>query len=395
MAKVLISNIGMGDREKGYRDAIYEYNGKQEKTPFIAKALAKFLEIDKMYLVGTKKSVWDSVYEQFGGDEEKTLEIWDEIKNRGANKETLNVIEKQIDIFLKSKNSKCFIIDYGVNEDELWNNFTIFLNILDFLEENDEIYFDITHSFRSLALMNFVMLEFGNTINKKNLKVKGVFYGMLEYSFENNGITPIVDLKLLFDLLEWLKAVNNFINYGNSDEFKKLLSNKNEINFFDSFSKALQIGNLESIKNNVKRSNKYLKTLEKSNSPIIKLLSPKLKEFVELLDKDKESDFQLSVAFWFFRHKNYALSYIALVESIVTKVCEVKGYDLKDKNSRDEAKKEISSVDKKLYFDIYKEANLIRNDIAHQIGKRNNNIAHDIERLNYFLNYSKNIFETK
>ena len=392
MGKILISNIGTGDREKGYSEATYEYKGKQEKTSFIAKALITFLDIDKLFLVGTKKSIWDNVYEEFNGEEEKVLEIWDNIKNGGIKKEELEIISNQIDTFLQKKGSKCFLIDYGVEEKELWNNFEIFLDILENLDDEDEIYFDITHSFRSLALMNFIMLEFANTIKNKKLKVNGVFYGMFEYRFENNGITPIVDLKILFDLLEWIKAINNFINYANSDEFIELLDNKEEKNFFDHFSKSLQMGNLESIRNNIKKANKVLHKLNTSDLPIIKLLTPKIEEFVEMLNKEKESDFQLAVAEWFFNHKNYALSYIALVESIVTKVCEIKGYDLKNKDLRDQAKRQISSINKSLYYDIFRYANEVRRDIAHQIGQRGNNIVTDVKRLQQFIKHTNDIF---
>ena len=393
MARVLISNIGTGDREKGYRKAKYEYNNEIKETPFIAKALTEFLSVDKLFLVGTKKSVWDSVYEEFGGDEEKALEIWDEIKSDGISEENLRIVEKQIDSFLGNKGSKCFVINYGINEKELWDNFLIFLNILENLKEGDEVYLDITHSFRSLALMNFIMLEFGNTIKKKNIKVNGIFYGMLEYSWENKGITPIVDLKILFDLLEWIKAIDKFINYGNSEGFEELLDNQDEKNFFKNFSLALQIGNLAALRNNVKKSNKYLKYLQNSNSPIIKLLTPKIEEFITLLNKEKESDFQLAVAKWFYMHKNYALSYIALVESIVTKVCEIKGYDLRSENDRNRAKKEISQIDNTLYWEIYRPANEVRRDIAHQLGKRSQNVLTDVARLKTFLEKTEEIFK--
>jgi len=393
MAKVLISNIGTGDRDKGYRRAKYEYNNEIKETPFIAKALTEFLNVDKLFLVGTKKSVWDSVYEEFGGDEERVLEIWDEIKSNGISEEKLKIVEKQIDNFLNNKGSKCFVINYGVNEKELWDNFLIFLDILENLKEGDEVYLDITHSFRSLALMNFVMLEFGSTIKKKNIKVKGVFYGMLEYSWENNGITPIVDLKILFDLLEWIKAIDKFINYGNSEGFEELLDNQDEKNFFRQFSLALQIGNLAALRNNVKKSSKYLRYLQDSKSPIIKLLTPKIEEFITLLNKEEESDFQLAVAKWFYMHKNYALSYIALVESIVTKVCEIKGYDLKSENDRNRAKREISQINRNLYYDIYKYANEVRNDIAHQLGKRSQNVLTDVTRLGPFLEKTEEIFK--
>jgi len=213
MAKILISSIGTGDRIKGYRKAKYEYEKKICETTFISKALTEFLDIDKMFIVGTNGSIWDNVYSEFGGDEDIELEIYSKISEKKLSPKDLLVVNKEIDKYLKNTGSRAFLIDYGINENELWNNFDIYLKILEELHDDDEIYIDITHSFRSLSLFSFVMLQFGQTIYKKKFKIGGVFYGMLEYSFENKGITPIVDLKILFDLLEWMKAIENFTKY--------------------------------------------------------------------------------------------------------------------------------------------------------------------------------------
>ncbi len=42
-------------------------------------------------------------------------------------------------------------IEDGENEDELWRVFEKFLEILDDVDSKDELYFDITHLFRSVC----------------------------------------------------------------------------------------------------------------------------------------------------------------------------------------------------------------------------------------------------
>ncbi len=83
-----------------------------------------------------------------------------------------------------------------------------FLSIGDFIESNDDVYLDITHSFRSLALMSFVMIEFLRLIREKEININGIYYGMFEYRNENNGIAPIVNLKIFYDLMQWIIAIN-------------------------------------------------------------------------------------------------------------------------------------------------------------------------------------------
>ena len=55
MAKILISSIGTGNKNKGYSVANYEIDKKvYEGEKFIAKALCEHLKIDKLFLVGTQ-----------------------------------------------------------------------------------------------------------------------------------------------------------------------------------------------------------------------------------------------------------------------------------------------------------------------------------------------------
>ncbi len=399
MAKVLISSVGVGNKiNGGYQTATYEYKGKRQSTPFISKALVEFLDIDRLFLLGTRGSIWDSVYAEFGGeDEEIELALWDKKERNSIDEEDLRIVQNQIDKFLGSVGSRCFLIEYGINEEELWKNFGIYLKILDHLQKGDEVYIDITHSFRSLALFGLVMTQFGHTIKEKNFKIAGILYGMFEYKHHNNGITPIVDLKILYDLIEWMKAIENLTQYGNADKIVELLGGdeelKEERKIFNNFSLSLRMANLASIKKNINSLDKKLKIIQNSSNPIISLLSEELIDFVQRLNKEKLSDFQLAIAEWFCEHKHYALGYVALVESIVTKVCERKGYAVDEKEARDRAKREISQIDNTLYYKIYQSANRIRNDICHQIGKRETSLLNDANNLERYIQKTKEIFE--
>ncbi len=397
MAQVLISSIGVGNKkEGGYQRAVYEYEGKKKSTPFVSKALTEFLEIDKLFLLGTKGSIWDSVYAEFGGEEEEIeLTLWDKKEKNSIDTQDLQIIQNQIDKFLGKDGSKCFLIEYGVSEEELWKNFGIYLEILGYLKEGDEVYIDITHSFRSLALFGLVMTQFGHTIKEKNFKIAGILYGMFEYKYYNNGITPIVDLKILYDLIEWMKAIENLKRYGNADKIVELLgyeeSLEKEKKIFNNFSLSLRMANLASIQRNVKKLNDTLHVIQNSSNPIVALLSDELIDFVQKLNKKKISDFQLAIAEWFCEHKHYALGYVALIEAIVTKACEIKGYRIDNKMARNKAKGRMSSIDKEL-FAIYRSANKIRNDICHQIGKREDSLLSDANNLQKYIRDTKHIF---
>ena len=68
MPKVLISSIGIGNREKGYQKTNYRIGNKvYEQEAFIANVLVHHENIDKLFLIGTRDSIWELVCEKFGG----------------------------------------------------------------------------------------------------------------------------------------------------------------------------------------------------------------------------------------------------------------------------------------------------------------------------------------
>lgn len=389
MAKILISSLGTGQREDGrYKKASYEIEGKVYSTSFLADALHKHLEIDKIFLVGTKKSIWDEAYIAFGGVDDTYHEFLYENKEEGHIDSTKL---KNFDM-LKS-GLKSFIIDYGINQDELWKNFEKFLQMADYIENGDELYLDITHSFRSLSLMSFVMTQFASAISDKNFKISGVFYGMYEYSYENKGITPVVDIKILLEIQEWIKAIDAIKKYSDFDPLVRLLEKEQDIeknikNTFIQLNNTLELAYMSALEEFIKTANKKIKTIQSSSNQIVQLLAPEIIGLIEELNYEKKSQFQYALAKWFFRNKNYAFSYLALYESIISKSCELKDYDVNDHKLREDAKTKIGD-DKygKYFYTKYKNSiSIIRNAIAHQNDDRKQeDILQDIQRLGNYL----------
>ena len=165
MAKILISSLGTGSLDKNnissreYRKAVYRFEGtgKEYETSFVATALSEHLQVDKIYLVGTSKSMWEEVYNYFSNVSTQSFNesYWAEIGEKVAsfksgrtkiNENDLENVNKAIDGYLKylkstaSGGSHCYVIDYGLNEAELWSNFDVFMRIGNNLNANDEIF---------------------------------------------------------------------------------------------------------------------------------------------------------------------------------------------------------------------------------------------------------------
>jgi len=396
MAKILISSLGTGQRADGnYSKAKYEIDKEVYETTFIADALNRHLDFDTIFLVGTRKSIWDEAYMVFGGEDEEYLDGLYERKEEGE------VDEPFLEQFKETTamGLEPIIVKYGLDNDELWDNFTEYLKIAKRIEDGDELYLDITHSFRSLALMSFVMTQFAHTISNKNFKIKGVFYGMFEYKWDNNGITPIVDIKILLEIQEWIKAIDAIKNYSDFNPLIQLLD-ENKIekevqNTFVNLNNTISLANIASIRQFIKTASKKIRSIENSDNKIVKLLAPEILKLVDDLDKERDSDFQFNLAKWFYTNKNYVLAYIALYEAIITKSCELSKYDISNHDLREDAKRSLGD-DKygKYFYTKYDDSiSQIRNAIVHQSEDRKNLVASDIQKLEKFFLLFENYFK--
>ena len=402
MAKILISSLGTGRKEEDgkYKKADYEIDGSIYTTSFIADALTQHLKIDKLFLVGTAKSIWDEAYEAFGGaDDEYQMKLMEQKDNGAISERSLEQFTRQVSEKLESSGSEALLIDYGINEDELWDIFGKYLDIAENINDGDELYLDITHSFRSLAMMSLVMTQFASSISDKKFALKGVYYGMLEYQSETeDNIAPIVNLNILFELQEWIKAIDAIKKYSDFDPLVEILEKEgvedNVYNAFIHLNNAIDMGNMASIQSFVKSAGKKIRAIGESDNKVIKLLVNEVTALVDELDHEKISDFQYALAKWFYNNKNYAMSYMALAEGITTKACEIKGYDIKSKEGRDAGKNymKITKYDDDFSPKYPNGISQIRNNIAHQLDSRGAGVDNDIKKLNYFIDRFKPFF---
>ncbi|MDL0089649.1 TIGR02221 family CRISPR-associated protein [Campylobacter gastrosuis] len=416
MAKILISSIGVGGGITDYAKANYKIDDKIYKDEkFIAKALCEHIGIDKLFLVGTKKSIWEAVYQDFGGNYELGLKIL-EAKENDKLDEFLPIIEQIIDTKLGTKGSKCFVIKYGLDDDELWQNFDKFLQIANNFAKNDEIYMDITHSFRSLSLMSFVMSEFVSNSLDDELDIKGVYYGMLEYSKENNGITPIVNLSMFFELLKWSKAIRELKKYGNAKEILMLLQKSNDevgkdvLNKFKSFSDSLSMSDITYIQLSINQLKTRMAFFKNNHNNIYRLISKDLEKFIDIFNVSSPSLLQYKMAIWYYESKNYSMAYIFLTEAFLTAVAENNNTDLQTEEKQKKVKKIINkrannnthkknTHKKDNEYDIYFKIKNIRHSIAHALDLENRKTKitprEAIENLPLYIEKVKVLFKDK
>jgi CRISPR-associated Csx2 family protein len=108
----------------------------------------------------------------------------------------------------------------GRTETEIW---TIFEEVFNQINNDDEVIFDITHSFRSLPMLAIVILNYAKVL--KNIEINGVYYGAFE-ALDAVGNASIFNLMSLVQLFEWTNATSNFLKYGDAEGISKLSMKK-------------------------------------------------------------------------------------------------------------------------------------------------------------------------
>ena len=399
MAKVLITSIGTGDIKKDsdsdYHETTYLIEGKKYKNTLTSQVIVEHYGIQKIIFIGTTGSMWDNLYFKYGGEDEPYMDLMTQKKHDGTlTQEDLEPFLKQIDTFLGYKGSKCFLLDYNEKDkkSEVWENFEKLLGIKKYIKDGDELYLDITHGFRYLPILNIFLLESLKALYPDNFQIKAILYGMFA-----GDESEIINFKIFLDLLEWIKAVNNFKKYADGWHLAKLLENEDQdaANVLTQFSDTFHLANMHALWGFMKDINRKLKKLEKVDNKILKFLSDEIGILAKRFDKEKKSDFQFELAKWLKDSNNYALSYIALYEAIITKSCELKGKgDCNDYEVREEAKKSIGN-DKygKYFYTKYDDSiSQIRNAIVHQNSDRKELYKQDIKRLDKFLEHFEEYF---
>jgi len=277
MAKLLILSLGVGFKSREgnypYRTANYRLGGQGDivVSPFVAEALIEEVKPEFILILGTVKSAWDAFYHKYHKEDyefEKTVETLEKCiasMDKDTSAEEIDEFQKQLNALYADKlcikgNPKVEVCltQYGLNETELKNNYIkireTLITLLDHMsqEENIEISFDITHSFRSMPLYNLVVIDYCRLLMPQKIQISHVFYGNLDVARENKvdgvEIAEIVDLKDIVDVWEMTRGINEFSNTGNAASFLKWFEENHGsedafIGALRRFHKAMQMNN--------------------------------------------------------------------------------------------------------------------------------------------------------
>ena len=411
MSKVLIAGIGGGkNKETGtYRVANYKIEDKvYNQRSFITSALEEHYNIDKTIFIGTTGSMWDNLYEFYSKkyqkdyDESYHLDLMGIIDNATMDTDINSLELSKFNETFKNK-ILAIVTKYGMNELEIFENFNLIIKLQDELKDGDEVYLDITHSFRSNAFWMFLVMNYLTDVEDKNIKVKAITYGMLEA--QKDGVAPVVDLNAFYKILQWIKGANNFKNYGNSYLIEENIENGKLSKKLKNFSDALNMNYIASLRQSINSLKKLEDDIDNLEGPA-KLIIPKvIKDFMDrFASEDKDYLFQAKLAKWHFEQKRYAMAYININEAIIGFIMDTLEFPLLSSDKkRDENKlakdwlnmvigrhdnnkvypnfkTDKDNMELYEYIKIFEHSRRVRNEIAHSIGGKDSAV-NDIDSL--------------
>ena len=409
--KVLIAGIGGGkNKDTGtYRVANYKIENKiYKQRSFITSALEEHYGIDKTIFIGTTGSMWDNLYEfyskkyQKNYDENYHLDLMGVIDNATMDTDINSLNLTKFNETFKDK-ILGIVTKYGMNELEIFENFNLIIKLQDELEDGDEVYLDITHSFRSNAFWMFLVMNYLTDVEDKNITVNAITYGMLEA--QKDGVAPVVDLNAFYKILQWIKGANALKEYGNSYLLEENIENEKLSKKLKNFSDALNMNYIGSLRQSINSLKKLEDDIDNLEGPA-KLIIPKvIKDFMDrFASEDKDYLFQAKLAKWHFEQKRYAMAYININEAIIGFIMDTLELPIltadkkRDENklakdwlniviSRHETSKtypnfktDKDNMELYEYIKIFEHSRRVRNEIAHSIGGKDSAV-NDIDSL--------------
>lgn len=323
--KVFISILGAGYYESCYY--VHEYGHRpSHPTRFIQEAMIDYFGVRSW----RKKN--EGIGYIFLTDKAKT-QNWNVPNQKRFNQKAQKEEEY---VGLEALVGKCVEtagIPDGMNKEQLWKIFGI---IYDKLQEDDELYIDLTHAFRSLPMLLLVLCNYAKFLKK--VKVKAITYGNYEARNIDTNEAPIVDLLPLSQLQDWTFAAANFIENGDVSRLVKL-SNSDYVKKMETFINQMRFCRGREIYDPKSLYEAGVIT-EEEKETLPKVLPPILEKINDSVPRNKFAQEQnawncIYAAEWCYKMKQYQAAVTMLQEGVVTFLCEYCGYPVHEEKFRE------------------------------------------------------------
>lgn len=357
----------LGKQNKGYNTASYQFSDGQimSNQKYMGLTLYEKLKPSRMILLGTAGSMWDIFLEDnsLGLDDE-----WLQLAEAASNDSVTEKMLEPFSVYLTKKLNipvECLLISTARTDKE---QVSILSKLANVLSDREQVILDITHSFRHLPLIALVAARFLKVT--KQVDVKQIFYGNFIFGSE---VHPVLELKGLLNMLDWVDGLNTFDKDGDYAQFADLLAKEG---MDESQTKLLKQSAFFERTSNSSQARQKLSTvinaLATFDSPIYQLFKPQLLKRLEWFKRPNRGLQEQQLAKDYLERNDYLRAVIFALEGMISAKTIHAGKDVNDYADREEQRQILRD---NANFRLF---NNIRNALAHGLGR---DTIQDVKRI--------------
>ena len=232
-------------------------------------------------------------------------------------------------------------IEAGFSEDEIWS---IFDTVVSKLQKGDEIYFDVTHAFRSIPLFSIVLFNYSKFM--LGTRLVSIMYGAFEklgpaYKVKeipvDERLAPVIDLTNVARLQEYNQIASSLKDFGKAKRLKEVITTElesnpnqamrdlgNSISDLDEFIATIDLNEIKAGKFISKfRSNyKNIKKKRGLAKPIVNLLDELYNETADFVGQSSYQNIEAAIN-WTIKHDMLMQAYPLAEEYVILRVADM------------------------------------------------------------------------
>ena len=232
-------------------------------------------------------------------------------------------------------------IEAGFSEEEIWD---IFDTVYDKLKPSDQIYFDVTHAFRSIPLFSIVLFNYSKFM--MDTRLISIMYGAFEklgpaYKVKElpieQRVAPVIDLTNIARLQEYNQIASSLKDFGKVKLLKDAIAADQESasdqtirNLADSISELdeyIATIDLKELKNGqfIRKFRSYYKNVKKKKKlvkPISNILDELNKETEDFVEESSYRNIEAAIN-WTIKHDMLMQAYPLAAEYIILRVSDM------------------------------------------------------------------------
>lgn len=229
-------------------------------------------------------------------------------------------------------------IEAGFSEEEIWE---IFNTVYSKLQSGDEIYFDVTHAFRSIPLFSIVLFNYSRfmlgtrlmTILYGAFEKLGPAYKVKELPVEER-VAPVIDLTNIARLQEYNQVASSLKDFGKVKRLKDAITSEleaspdqairdlgNSISELDEYIATIDLKEIKAGKFISKFRSNYKNVKRKMlvAKPIGRLLDELYKETADFVGQDSYRNIEAAIN-WTIKHDMLMQAYPLAEEYVILRV---------------------------------------------------------------------------